>query len=403
MRLKHAIVSGIVLGLLLGGIAIASDIESSNWSETAASNTAAVPNGWPAGMAPSGVYTVSRETMAAVKREWDRSHATLTSAGTDTITLTPTTAIAASYVRGQQFCFVAGGTNTGAATLNVSARGAVAIKKGATGGLALVAGDITTGGIYCVQHDGTNFQMMFQRGVAGLAIANTFSAAQTITLTDTTVPLTLTSTDAGASTFALNLFRNSASPAASDSLGSIEFSGKDDAGNTQDYAYITGKLVDPTSGSEDSRLSFLTTISGTSGTRFYIGDGFYSLNTSDEGPDSINSKTIYASNSLVYDGQTAHLTFHGTSPAVASGAGDCGTSPSIAGNDTTGRVTVGSSTNGGKCTLTFATAYTNAPQCSVSDETTGVLVRPVTTTTTLAITGVIVAGDKLTYFCRDYN
>ena len=43
----------------------------------------------------------------------------------------------------------------------------------------------------------------------------------------------------------------------------------------------------------------------------------------------------------------------GAVPAVATGAADCGTSPTIAGNNTTGVVTVGTSTNGGKCTVTF--------------------------------------------------
>jgi hypothetical protein len=53
---------------------------------------------------------------------------------------------------------------------------------------------------------------------------------------------------------------------------------------------------------------------------------------------------------------STHVIYTGTAPGVATGAGDCGTSPSVAGNDSVGRVTVGSSTNGGKCTLTFSAA-----------------------------------------------
>jgi hypothetical protein len=100
---------------------------------------------------------------------------------------------------------------------------------------------------------------------------------------------------------------------------------------------------------------------------------------------------------------TGHIEFSGTAPSVASGATDCGTSPSISGNDNAGIVTVGSGVNGGKCTLTFANAWTNHAICNVSDETTGNLVRPVATTTTMAITGTLVAGDTLVYSCRGYK
>lgn len=62
-----------------------------------------------------------------------------TSAGTDTITASVTPAITA-YVAGQRFSFKAGGTNTGAATINFNSVGAIAVQKL---GAALVAGDIT--------------------------------------------------------------------------------------------------------------------------------------------------------------------------------------------------------------------------------------------------------------------
>lgn len=95
----------------------------------------------------------------------------------------------------------------------------------------------------------------------------------------------------------------------------------------------------------------------------------------------------------------------GVSGTLGSGAGDCGTTPVLAtnSNDMVGRITVGSGANGGKCTLTFANTWSVRPVCMVSDETTAVLVRPVTTTTTLAITGVIVAGDTLTYRCSSFQ
>lgn len=99
-----------------------------------------------------------------------------------------------------------------------------------------------------------------------------------------------------------------------------------------------------------------------------------------------------------------HLEFDGTAPSVGSGAGDCGTTPSIVGNDNVGRVTVGGVANGGKCTVTFAVAWTNAPICVVEEETTANLVRPANVTTTaVEITGTLVAGDKLAYQCFGYR
>lgn len=80
-----------------------------------------------------------------------------TSSGTNTITCSLTPAITA-YATGMVIRFKAGGTNTGAATINVNSVGAKSIKKNVSS--ALVAGDITTGGMYEVAYDGTNFQLI---------------------------------------------------------------------------------------------------------------------------------------------------------------------------------------------------------------------------------------------------
>lgn len=91
----------------------------------------------------------------------------------------------------------------------------------------------------------------------------------------------------------------------------------------------------------------------------------------------------------------------GTAPTITEGAADCGTSPSVVGTDTAGRVTVGSGANGGKCTVNFSSAYTtNAPICIVQNETTANLVRPANVTTAkVEITGTLLAGDSLVYNC----
>lgn len=77
-----------------------------------------------------------------------------TSSGDDTITASLTPNLTA-YADGQVFRFIAGGTNTGAATLNINSVGAADIKKGGAGTTALAAGDIAAGGIYTVIYNDT--------------------------------------------------------------------------------------------------------------------------------------------------------------------------------------------------------------------------------------------------------
>jgi len=102
-------------------------------------------------------------------------------------------------------------------------------------------------------------------------------------------------------------------------------------------------------------------------------------------------------------GMLGHQIMTGTTPTVGSGSSDCGTSPSIGGNDSAGRVTVGAS-NGGRCTITFVAPWPNPPVCSAFDETTGNLVRPIATSTgSVALTGTLTAGDSLVYHCVGYQ
>lgn len=113
---------------------------------------------------------------------------------------------------------------------------------------------------------------------------------------------TLTSTDAG-STYGPNLvlYRNSASPAANDSIGSIEFRGKDSAGNVQDYAYFTAVILDPTSGSEDVRVDVYTTVAGSLVRPLIFGGGCFTPTATggDKGVNTINAGAVYDDNTLL--------------------------------------------------------------------------------------------------------
>lgn len=73
------------------------------------------------------------------------------------------------YVEGQVFYFKANTANTGAATLNVNAKGAIAIKKAHDQDLE--TGDIESGQIVEVCYDGTNFQMLSQTAVPIVAVS----------------------------------------------------------------------------------------------------------------------------------------------------------------------------------------------------------------------------------------
>jgi len=131
-----------------------SDIQT--WSTTAASNNATPPNGFPEGMAPSTVNDAAREVMAAVARYRSDTDGVNTSAGTNIITLAASRTMTA-YAQGDMYTFKAGGTNTGATTLNVDSLGAKDVQ---FNGAACTGGEIVSGLMYTVVYDGTQFQLM---------------------------------------------------------------------------------------------------------------------------------------------------------------------------------------------------------------------------------------------------
>lgn len=113
------------------------------WSETAASNNSSPPDGWPEGMAPSGVNNSAREGMAALKRFWNQINPVATTAGTSTAyTLTYDVAAGALY-DGELVSFVAHATCGAAPTLNKNSLGAKNLRKFTAGAWAnLAASDL---------------------------------------------------------------------------------------------------------------------------------------------------------------------------------------------------------------------------------------------------------------------
>jgi hypothetical protein len=104
--------------------------------------------------------------------------------------------------------------------------------------------------------------------------------------------------------------------------------------------------------------------------------------------------TTAPTGTLTVSGHT-HTT--GTAPTV----GSCGTSPSVVGTDTAGKITIGTGGVVTGCVLTFATTWTNAPMCFLNDETQIIAVQGVPTTTTLTINVALAftASSVIDYHC----
>jgi hypothetical protein len=96
-----------------------------------------------------------------------------------------------------------------------------------------------------------------------------------------------------------------------------------------------------------------------------------------------------------------HFIGGGTAPTITAAFG---TSPSIAGTDFAGRVTVGTGGTATTGTITFGTAFATAPSCHANNETTLLFAQATATTTTLVITSATPFGaaDKITYICGGY-
>lgn len=69
----------------------------------------------------------------------------------------------------------------------------------------------------------------------------------------------------------VTLFRESASPAANDALGSLTYTGRDSGGGYQEYASIYALAVSPTAGAESGALVFSLPNAGTVNTRLVLG------------------------------------------------------------------------------------------------------------------------------------
>lgn len=121
-----------------------------SYSTTAASNTTLGGITLADTLVPSNLDNAYRALMADIRKALNDIGGKAVSSGTDTITLT-TDSTVTSYFDGLCLAFIAGGANTGAATLNVDSVGAKKVLKG--GGTALAANDIVAGMAVLVYYD----------------------------------------------------------------------------------------------------------------------------------------------------------------------------------------------------------------------------------------------------------
>ena len=142
-----------------------------------------------------------------------------------------------------------------------------------TGNLTITDGALQAGSLDIsgnIDVDGTtNLDVVDIDGAVDMAStlqvdgAITSSSGMTITRSDNSDTLTLISTDADASSGpVLNLKRDSGSPADGDSIGRINFTADNDAGNLETFVRLKATMVDASDGSEDAQFRISRMVGG---------------------------------------------------------------------------------------------------------------------------------------------
>ncbi len=231
-----------------------------NWenaSVTAADNLAVAGISDAEGWLPSTVNNFTRASWAVLAKFFDEYGGVVTVAGTANAITVTSTGTHTALSTGLRLIFKAGSDNTTAATLNLDAIGAKAIRK-ISGGTdaALVAGDIKAGERYDILYDTT------ANAAAGAWILMAPSdRAPVASPAFTGSAATFTYTDDGTVGPTVDYVLQTSSPAANDVPLVLRARAPDSLGNMTTYAQIMGSILDPTDGSEDGQI-FLRTIVG---------------------------------------------------------------------------------------------------------------------------------------------
>ncbi len=137
-----------------------------------------------------------------------------------------------------------------------------------------------------------------------------------------------TSTDAGAASGPwIDVFRNSASPAANDLMGVLAFSGKDDGGNQIGYSLMYGKILDPSAANKNGEFIFQAFVNNSSGDRVKISNGMLvgsGPSGGYQGTGSINVQLGYYSQGNLIADASGHLRLRSYTVATLPSAAAAG-------------------------------------------------------------------------------
>ena len=127
--------------------------------------------------------------------------------------------------------------------------------------------------------------------------------------------------------------------------------------------------------------------------------GIIRLSTQKQGANT----TPIERHKLTQEGHLVAVAGVGNTPTLTGG--DCGASPSIAGTDDAFTVTIGTGGTATACSITFGSAYTNAPACISTHEGAILYTRAVSTTTTVVIDAAtpLTASGALKVICKGWE
>jgi len=319
------------------------------FSSTASNNTSNLTVNFAENMAPSNVNNAARELMGHMRDMYEQlgdgyfefgdgdGTYTVARGDADTITITSSADISSVYFAGRKIRITDGGANVVEGTIASSSHSSTTQTVNLTG-ISLASGTPTKvelgidtaafGGRVILDDDGDTYIEaptddtidIYVAGAKDFVItANTFTAESgstiaaqaltattgaftdnvTITTADNTDTLSLISTDADANAGPnLRLYRNSGSPADADTVGVVEFEGRND--NSQDVIYSQMRTVvnDVSDGTEDGQLDIKI-----------INGGALNLIASFKGPETVINDASIDHDFRVESNSSANMLF----------------------------------------------------------------------------------------------
>ena len=267
----------------------------SAYSQTAASNNATPPNGWPEGQSPSSVNDCAREMMAGIAKWYAGLDGSLVTTGTSNAYVLSTGSSHAALVDIGTVVFRANHTNSGAATLAVDGLASKAIR---VQGGALVSGALNANDLYAATYNATDDAFDL------ITTPNAFSAivAASMTVAGLAYPTADGSSGQVVATNGAGVL-SFASPSQN-----IEYSAR--TSNTILAAGDKAKIIDVTSGSFTQTITAAATL----GNGWYVyyknsGTGTVTLDpNSSETIDGAATKIVYPGEELLLqcDGSNFH-------------------------------------------------------------------------------------------------